>query len=401
MKTFTNKRPQIAAVTLALGCLLVVGGCEDSVLTAPNDGTMIITANPATVTIDPNQGETMGTASVVAQLFDANGRPLSGVSILFSTSGGSLASNNTPVVTNDSGIATDTITITTNSPQESTVVAQSSSISAAVAVFRDIVGVNETPLALVVTSPPSVGAAVTVQASDVVQFDGTASTDPDGNIECFQWEIDSNLGNCAVAATQLCSADSDCPGSDVCINRTARDELQQGTGLDLITETFDNEQVAQVALRVSDDPAIGAICNAADPPISPGLFNGTSSSVTVTVACNNDPPVANLGNDFTISTVQGGFNLDASGSFDNETLAQDLNFEFQCNTGFGPQGGIPRTDVLPLGSGVFCQFSVISDSEFEPEVVVTDRGTGVLLSNGTFECQKSVSDSITVTVDVP
>ena len=64
------------AGALLLAALMVLAACEDSGLTAPSDGLLTLTANPATVTIDPNLGETETQALITAAVFDAGGRPL-------------------------------------------------------------------------------------------------------------------------------------------------------------------------------------------------------------------------------------------------------------------------------------------------------------------------------------
>ncbi|ANM28665.1 hypothetical protein ABI59_02100 [Acidobacteria bacterium Mor1] len=388
-----------AAALLLLLLMAASVGCEDSVLTAPTDATIVMAANPGTVVIDPNAGETEGSTTIVAQVFDANGNPLSGVAVLFATSGGSLASAGTTVTTNASGIATDTLTVTTNSPQESIVSAQSSAVSQGVSVFRDVVGVNEIPRASFFTIPAAPPNGIGEQlAGQTVIFDGSISVDPDGPIECFQWDINSNLGSCSTTTTQRCTTDGDCPGSETCGGRTISDEILQGPGLDSFGRDYFDEQSLTVILRVSDDPAIGAACGETAPPISAGAFNGTSFSAPFNITCNNQPPVANAGADQTWAPGTAAFILDARGSSDVETARNDLNFEWSCNTGFGPPGGNPQGAFLPVGSVVQCFLPPgVSDATFTPEVRVTDQGTGVIVG-GSFECQKTVSDTMTVTV---
>ncbi len=393
---------QTSAAALLLLVLMVASiGCEDSVLTAPTDATIVMAANPGTVVIDPNNGETEGSTTIVAQVFDANGNPLSGVAVLFSTSGGSLASAGTTVSTNASGIATDTLTVTTNSPQESIVAAQSSSVSQGVSVFRDVVGVNEIPRASFFTIPAAPANGTGEQlAGETVIFDGSISVDPDGAIECYQWDINSNLGTCLSTTNQRCTTDADCPGSDTCGGRTVSDEILQGTGLDSFGRDYFDEQALTVILRVSDDPAIGAACGETAPPISPGSFNGTSFSAPFNITCNNQAPVANAGADppaFPAGTAV--VQLDARGSSDVETDRSNLVFEWSCNTGFGPPGGNDISGAAPANSVVQCFIPAgVSDTTFTPEVRVTDQGTGVI-SGGTFECQKTSSDTVTITID--
>ncbi len=384
-----------AAALLLLVLMVASVGCEDSVLTAPTDATIVMAANPGTVVIDPNLGETEGTTTIVAQVFDSSGNPLSGVAVLFSTTGGSLASAGTTVQTNDSGIATDTLTVTTNSPQESIVSAQSSSVSQGVSVFRDVVGQDDPPLATIITIPPTIQGRGEQIAGQPITIDGTASTD-DGGIECYQWEIDSNRGTCLSDPARGCATDFDCSGSDVCGNRTVNDEIIQGLDFDVLN--YQDEQTLTIALRLSDDPAVGALCGETAPPIPASSFNSDTASVVFNVLCGNQAPVADAGEDFTNTLGASQFTVDARGSFDAETASSDLVFEWSCNTG-SAQPPTVLTNFLPIGSVVLCQVPAgVFDTTYTPEVRVTDRGTGVPSGTGGFVCQRTSSDSVTVTI---
>jgi hypothetical protein len=68
--------------------------------------TLTLTATPATL---PAGG---GTSNLVAVVFDDSGVPIQGATVVFQTTGGTLFSGGSPVVTNSRGEATDTLTTT-------------------------------------------------------------------------------------------------------------------------------------------------------------------------------------------------------------------------------------------------------------------------------------------------
>ncbi len=119
---------------LLLMLIAMSPGCEDSDVTAPAGSVITLIPSPSAVFIDQDGGDTVGTASLIAQVVDAGGLPLGNIPLFFTTSGGLLASAdnicienvcsrtgamNCPVVpcvaaaplaieTNSRGVATDT-----------------------------------------------------------------------------------------------------------------------------------------------------------------------------------------------------------------------------------------------------------------------------------------------------
>lgn len=216
-------------VALVVVVSLPLAGCEDSDLTAPTDGIINLAVNPSTIVVDTNSGETEATAQVIASVFDNGGKPLQNVSVLFSTGGGSLASSGSAVKTNASGIATDTLTVTSTSPATFKVQAQSSAIITNVDVNVTTTEPNEPPLASILEQP--VGSA---QIGQLVLFDGSTSLDPDGQITCYQWSINS-------------TSDPD-------------DELVQGTTTSALERVYSVEQSLSIVLRVSDRADAAPLC---------------------------------------------------------------------------------------------------------------------------------------------
>ena len=221
-------------ILAALGAALFLVACEDTDLTAPPDGSMVVTANPATVVIDPNQGQSTGQSTIIATLFDSGGQALQNVSVIFSTTGGTLSPSSAK--TDEKGVASVTLTLDPNDPTDSVITAQSSSISQFVAVTLTVIGANQPPGAAIVPVP------LDRQIVNLpVVFDGTVSNDPDGDlIVCYQWVIDSSINT--------------------------SDEAFQGPGTSGFSRTYADPQILNVTLRVSDDPTLQ--CGAADPLLS-------------------------------------------------------------------------------------------------------------------------------------
>ena len=67
-------------------------GCEDTEITAPEGSTITLVAQPSSITISQEAGETRGDSSLAAQLLSSSGLPQSGVPLFFTTNGGLLGS---------------------------------------------------------------------------------------------------------------------------------------------------------------------------------------------------------------------------------------------------------------------------------------------------------------------
>jgi len=177
-------------VVLAAALLSFLPGCENDLLqTAPAESNVNLSANPATIILNPNlpnpprdpdTNELMGSANIIAQVLDTDGRPVEDVVVYFSASGGRLGTAGppgslpTPVTTDVNGFAVDTLTVTESSPATITVAATSGNQEGQVTVTRSFADCeNAAPVA-------SAGADQTVTGDPlgtVVELDGAGSTD--------------------------------------------------------------------------------------------------------------------------------------------------------------------------------------------------------------------------------
>ena len=371
-----------AAVIGALAIILV--GCVDNGVVAPNNSSIVLSANPQTVLIDPNTqtpdpvtGRFTGQTQIDALVLDENGFLLEGVSLVFRTTAGTLASGGQAIETNESGVASDTLTVTDLSPSQVTVTVLSGNLSETTNVTVAVVGDNILPNALIFANPSNQG-----RINELVTFDGTSSTDPDGTITCFQWTITSDNPDVGVP----------------------NPEVIQGQTQATVERTFANEQNLTVTLKVSDEPAAGAICNPTDPPVPGNLFSPLIDSLNYTIVCNNTAPVAVINGPssvtITLDPVSGaaGLTLDGRPSFDAETPSTQLTYLWACP---GAQSG-PFDQAFPPdapNSVVRCNYNAPGD--YSATLTVTDRGTGVLDPiSGTYECQlNSAPDTIDIDVN--
>lgn len=382
MKDRTNaiRRAMLAVAAVALAAIAV--GCEDSAVTVPNDGNILVTVNPNVMTIDPNQGQTQTTAQIVAAVFNNEGRPLEGVSLLFSTGGGTLSSNGQAIETDAQGLARDTVTVTTLSPSSFQVTVQSSAVIQTADVLVEIVGINAHPFASIFETPtrrpdPTAPTGFTgAQINETVIFDGTDSTDPDGDvITCFQWTLLSDTV-------------------------PANNEVIQGPGAVALSREYAQEQVLTVFLRVSDRQDVGNLCVPGGTPVPDTFFLSADSTDIIAeypISCVNEPPVADAGPDLTVNTFnpQGSVFLDGTESVDPDAVViggRTLNYSWNCGNQF---------QAIPTATPgqVFCPYS--SFGTFSPELTVTDNGDGTVNPQGLLNCTKISVDSTTVTVQQP
>jgi hypothetical protein len=253
----------------------VLSGCVDNGLVAPSDSSIRVSANPATVVIDPNTqtpdpdtGRFTGTTAIDAIVLDASGFPMQGISVVFRTTAGTLASGGAANETDANGVVSDTLTVTDLAPSSVTVQALSGNLEGETTVTVAIVGDNILPNASFSVDPTSPG-----QVGELITFDGRASTDPDGGITCYQWTLTSD------------NPDGVNP------------EVIQGQTAAVVTKTFTNEQNLSVTLKVSDQTDAGNICDPADPPVPGNLFSPLIDSRTYNITCANNPPVARIVSD--------------------------------------------------------------------------------------------------------
>jgi hypothetical protein len=395
-----NRTALIAAGLLAAVFAMVA--CEDTDVVTPEDAAIRLSAAPASVVLDTvNQPDvTEGVSEITAVAFDSGGAPLQGISITFSSDRGTFKRCDGTgalcyedvdcpsrkcvgniVETDGNGRAVADLHLVLardlrdvdDTGQDVTVNAESGSVEATepvkvnVKVFRaEPPEPNELPFASFDVIP-----ANEQEVGRVATFDGSLSTDQDGDITCFQWEIDSNLNTF--------------------------DEILQGPALAGFNKTYQAEMELHVTLRVSDDPLIGAQCIPLDQggtAVAAYLFSPNIAFKEYRIVCSNPPPVANAGPDQSvpISSAQNVF-LDGTNSFDRETGIGE--FDWSCGSGFPPiQGAVPGQ--------VFCRYS--APGIYEATLTVFDKGVdGVTRdpSGENFLCEKSDVDTATVTVFAP
>ena len=342
--------------TAALAVLALAVACEDSALTVPSDGTVVLRANPSTVVIDANQlvedppgsgifvPQTKNTTQLSAQAFDGDGKPLQSVSVLFGTAAGALASRGQAVKTDASGIARDTLTVAKTDPNEIEVSATSSSVSTKITVKKLLVDANQPPTAVIVAAPREKQAV-----NEPVIFDGTSSLDPDDDlITMYRWTINST------------NPDPSRPNPYVV-------EEPSASALEL---SFVNVQNLSVTLQVTDNPDALRLQQQGLPiPYSPYqdivLYGIQRCAV-------NEAPVASIeGTDPILVSGAAGQNvtvpLNGSNSSDPEQFPLE-SYTWTCGN-----NSVPQIQGQPQ---VACTYRVQSVAvEYTATLVVTDRGS--------------------------
>ena len=363
----------ILAVTfLALSAAILVS-CEDSGVTAPTDGQILVSANPGTIVIDRQLGEDSGQSTITAQVFDASGFALEDVLVTFSASGGRMTSSSngcsagtcsisgggctidsdcpavppTPIETDANGLALDILTLELADPVSVEVTVRSSTLSQSVQITKTISSGNVQPIAQAEAFPANLQ-----QAGQPITFSGAGSVDPDGDdITCYQWTIDAQ--------------------------NAADDEVSQGSANSLISRTYMQEQRLSVILRVSDDPTVPC---SPSPPADQSFFSPDADFVDY-VVCDNDPPTASAGPDQTVALAGGASisaQMDGSGSSDvNSVIAE---YRWTCGNG-----------QTVFGVDASCVYT--SAGVFTAVLTVTDRG------NPLADCADTATDTAVITVN--
>lgn len=354
MRFLTGRVAVLPGAILAL--LLLAPACEDSALTVPTDGSVVLRANPSTVVIDANQTvedppgsgifvpQTKNSTQLTAQAFEADGKPLQNVTVLIGTQAGSLASGGKGVKTDASGIAQDTLTISNTDPAEIQVTATSSSVSTTITVKKLLVGANQPPTAVIVAAPQT-----KQSVNEPVIFDGTASVDPDDDlITMYRWSINST------------NPDPVRPNPYVVEDPAA-------SALELV---FANVQNLSVTLQVTDDPdAVRKQQQGLPIPYSPYqdilLYEIQRCAV-------NQAPVASIeGTDPILVSGAAGQNvtvpLNGSNSSDPEQFPLET-YTWSCGN-----NSLPQIQGQPQ---VACTYRVQSVAvEYTATLVVVDRGS--------------------------
>jgi len=361
---------------VAVGTLLMaaawLGGCENTNVTIPAGGQIILVANPSTINIDRSVGEEEGSATISAQVFDDQGFALKDVALIFTTTGGRLDSSDNScdagsckitldgclidadcppvppgvVETDKNGVAIDLLTLSVNDPTNVQVEARSGTVSSTVTVTRTSETGNSPPFADIQATP-----ANEQRTGQPVSFNGSGSADPDGDpITCYQWTIDSSFA-----------------GSD---------EVVQGAAASLINRTYQTEQKLQVILRVSD--VAQASCPAA-PPADPTIFSPNVANIEYLI-CENTAPTADAGPDQSGALSSGLLLVQMVGNA-TDPEGGVLSYRWNCGNG---------TQSAEVGRIVNCVYRTVG--VFVATLTVTDAGTTLP------ECQLSGTDTASVTV---
>ncbi|HZN55334.1 MAG TPA: hypothetical protein VFB67_08425 [Candidatus Polarisedimenticolaceae bacterium] len=370
----TLRTPTAALLALAVVAALTTG-CEDSPLTAGADFTMSLVAKPGVVMIDPAQGIDSAQTSIVATVLNANGVPQQGIDVFFSNNGGVLGSANKAVKTNNAGIATDVLTVSSSDAAEIEITATSASLTKTITVTKSTTPVNR---------PPNPGIAASPQHEQAsgkpVVFDGSGSSDPDNDdfITMWKWVITST-------------------NPDDPLNNPIVIEGPGTSGLSFPSDTspaFVNLQDLTVTLLITDDPDAPNQFEAGQPVAYRAQQTIPYRITAVRCEDNTLPTAVIAGADsqqsfgFAGSTVN--FLVDGRLSTDPETQIE--TYTWNCGNG---------SIALPQGNGstAICKYTVDQTPRTYPvTLVVTDRGTGNLV-NGAYECAaQSVPDTINVTI---
>jgi PKD domain-containing protein len=196
-------------VAFSLLCLLAVAGCSNghsNSLAAQTglsaqEGPIALTADPASITIDLNDPETptdpdtheaYGETTLTAVVTGELGEPSPGVEVVFTATGGTLASEGAAVTTDAAGKATDVLRVLESGPDSIEVTATSGENSETITVTKTVIAENAPPLA-------DAGADQEAECGTATVLDASASTDPDSTagtndgIVKFEWLLGEEL----------------------------------------------------------------------------------------------------------------------------------------------------------------------------------------------------------------
>ncbi len=399
------------AVGVAVVMLLFVAGCEQTELTAPVDGLLLVQANPAQLTIDPRAAvsaeeqelqqllgteERLAFTDLTAQVFDADNLAAPNVAVVFESEkraiflppGGSPTSSTPTIRTDSQGFARVRAIYTESCCTEGQfrVSARSGALDGEATLTLAVGDPNRDPLASITVFPakpvdPLEGAQAVGRPVD---FDGTASLDPDEDrITVWRWTITAGVQtDCATGASSA----------------PPPVEVLEGPTVSGFSRIFAKAQELAVRLEVTDDPDAPAKFAAGEPvTYSPSADSVAGYKVVCVLCRENRAPTARIaGESQTLLGTPGQIEtalLDGTLSSDPETAIDD--YVWNCGN-----GTLAIETGLPAGMAN-CQYKVDGLTRtYTASLVVKDKGTGLPdPRTGTFACQaSSEQDTITITV---
>jgi len=356
-----------------------MSGCEDTQITAPEGSTITLVAQPQSINIDQEAGDSRGDTRLVAQLLSSTGLPQSGVPLFFTASGGLLGSVNNqclnegscadtggacvvdsdcPVAdstaqeTDSNGIATDFLTLRLSIDPESVEATAQSTVSSTTVMVGT--NVNSGPTALI-TATPANGS----RTGSPITF--AAATQPGVLITCYQWQITSS---------KLGTNDETIYATTPTISKTYGRPFESTEDQDLA-----------LLLRVSGQQGV----------CGPGLpFSQSEDSISYQIRCDFTDPTLDAGPNVVRSLAndaQDGFVSVAlrATAFDPDDAC--LYYTWDCDTSGTPPACNPdvELDCCGIGASVTCKYS--TEGTFSPSVTVTNQ------------CGRLVEDNLTVQIN--
>jgi hypothetical protein len=399
------KRKAVSALALTLLILAATGDCENTDPVAPTDGTLLLSANPTALSIDPNStvapscetvwnlradvaaispppaAERCASSLVRAQVFDKSGKPATGVGVTFVPTAGWMNAvlfvgtvpaaagatvRSLTVRTDSGGFANAYLTIFETEAAglgnaSPAVNAQSSTLTQKVSLTVSVGPENKPPRASVTAVPKD-----KQLVGQPVAFDGTGSQDPDGTITCFRWSILS-----------------DNPDDPTKPNP----EIIQGSAESSIGRIFTNQQNLSVLLQVSDVAEATRPCDSGR-PVPDSYFSPSAFTLPYQIVCANKAPVANAGPD---QSQQGAPGTDWPVVLDGRASTDSDGFivTYIWNCGNGTQA----LEILP--GMVACYYR---PGTYQATLTVLDNG---VTQTAPYTCQATDDDTATVTITVP
>lgn len=375
----------IKRVCIMFGLILVglasvfMPGCEDTEITAPEGSTITLVAQPSSITISQEAGETRGSATLAAQLLSSSGLPQADIPLFFTTNGGLLGSVNnqcvdgscaktgggctvdddcpavtgTSINTDANGIATDVLTLRLAEDPESVEVTVQSTVSSTTITVGT--NVNSGPTAQISANPAN-GA----RTGSPITFGAT--TQAGVLITCYEWQIsssDPSSNETIYAATPT-------------INKRYGEPFTRGA-----------EQDLTVQLRVSGQQGT---CASGLP------FSQFEDSISYRIRCDFTDPTLDAGPNVVRSLVNDGQGTPSTVSVALRAIAFDdddpcLLYTWNCEGGTTDDEPCDRDteDCCGADAAVTCKYT--TEGTFSPRVTVTNQ------------CGRIAEDNLTVQIN--